>query len=540
MELTLDTCLYFISDLNPKIIRKTKNDRFFVGVKQFFAGMEREDHIPTDLCGEKVKKEQGEAAYLYIAGWKELWDNREVLTAEMTIFAVQDLDKQDLNFWESGFGSLPCTLVLVEGDYPVPYLVNRMVDVFSRLVNWDKMMHVSALEGKSVQELVDLSTEILKYPVMIYDPAFDVIAATRNVKGEYGFFQHTLEKGYTDANVMSLVQKNNINERLKDGGPLVGPAAGDETKKNVFLSFSDGQTLLGNACIFHVCYDQSYQEKGYLDLLPFFAESITFCLKRDYEQSRYGQMMYETFLLNLMNPGTFSEERLSEQVQNMEGLKMTGRFVLEVVAFENVENIPLQFLVRLLDRELWNVKPFLYERQACLLKTLNPEWEADDIIKSWEMRSMDELLADYPFSVGISNVFFRIQDLRFAYLQAKAALQFKKPQTRYMLYGDIYYHHLFSVFEREMPVSCLRPEFYLKMKDYDKEHRTDYCRIILTYLECDCNATHAAEQLFLHRNTVRNAVRFAEEHWGIRVADTEVKKKMVLSDLIDRYLSAEK
>ncbi len=45
MELTLDTCLYFISDLNPKIIRKTKSDRTFVGVKQFFAGMERDDQV---------------------------------------------------------------------------------------------------------------------------------------------------------------------------------------------------------------------------------------------------------------------------------------------------------------------------------------------------------------------------------------------------------------------------------------------------------------------------------------------------------------
>ncbi|MCD8217238.1 MAG: helix-turn-helix domain-containing protein [Clostridiales bacterium] len=536
MELTLDTCLYFISDLNPKIIRKTKNDKVFVGVKQFFAGMERENQIPTDLCEEKVKKEQGEAAYLYIAGWKELWDNREVLTAEMTIFAVQDLDKKDMELWEGESGSLPCTLMLVEGDYPVPYLVNRMVDVFSRLVNWDKMMHVSALEGKSVQELIDLSASLLRFPVMIYNPAFDVIAATKNVVGEYDYFKHTLEKGYTDSTVMSIVQKNHIFDQLENEEPLIAPAAGDETSRNVYLRFSNGQVLLGYACVFHVCGNQSDPEQGYLDLFRMFAENINFCLKRDYEQSRYGQMMYETFLLNLMNPGAVSEDRLREQAQNIGDVQLTGRFVLGVIALDDPEKIPLHFLTRLLDREMWDVKPFLYEGQICLFKTLDTEGNADEFIQPWEMKNIDELLGDYRFSMGVSNVFFRIQDLPFAFVQAKAAIRFKKSQTRYTLYGDIYYDHLFSAFEQEMPVSCLRPEFYLKMKDYDKEHQTEYCRIILTYLECDCNATHAAERLFIHRNTVRNAVRFVEEHWGIRVADTEIKKKMVISDLIDKYL----
>ncbi len=540
MELTLETCLYFISNLHPKIIRKTKNDKVLVGVKQFFTGMEMADQVPIDLREENVKKEQGEAGYLYIVGLRELWENRESLSPEMTVLAVQDLDKRDMDMLESELGSLSCTLALVEGDFPVPYLVNLMVDAFSRLANWDKMMHVSALEGKPVQELVDLSADVLRHPVMVYNTGFDVIAATRNVVGEYSYFQHTLKKGYTDAGVMSRIHRNNIFERLESGKPLIAPAAGDESRTNVYLSFSDGQVLLGYACIFYVCYDQGYDQQGYLDFLRLFAESITFCLKRDYEQSHYGRMMYETFLLNLMNPGAVSEERLREQAENIDGLQLTGRFVLGVITFDDAENVPLQFLMRQLDREMWDVKPFLYENQACLFKTLSPQGEPDEFIHSWEMKNIDKLLGDYSFSMGVSNVFFRLRDLRFAYLQAKAALKFKKQQSRYTLYGDIYYEHLFSVFEREMPVSCIQPEFYLKMKDYDKEHQTDYCRVILTYLECDCNATHAAERLFIHRNTVRNAVRFVEERWGIQVADTEIKKKFVISDLIDRYMSTDR
>jgi DNA-binding PucR family transcriptional regulator len=60
--------------------------------------------------------------------------------------------------------------------------------------------------------------------------------------------------------------------------------------------------------------------------------------------------------------------------------------------------------------------------------------------------------------------------------------------------------------------------------------------MILTYLECDCNATHAADKLFLHRNTIRKAVQFVEDTWQISLSDTEIKKKIVLSELVEKYI----
>ncbi len=513
MELTLDILLYFISDLHPECVNRSADPGLFVGVKEFFAGMEPDG--------------EDDARYLYVAAWEELQNGLDALTPDMTVLVAREEETDKL---PDG----PCTWILVDKRCPLPYLLNRMIEVFGRMTNCDKNMNIATLEGKNVQVLLDLCEDLLGHPTIIFDSGFDVLAYTKNIPCDYKPFQETVKNGYTDSETMKRIRDNRIFSGLKAGEPLVAPAAADETQTNIYLSFSGDQTLLGYACV-HFAHESP--NRGYLELLQMIMDNIGFCLRRHFESSHYGQMMHETFLLNLMNPSGISEEQAAEQIENIGNLSLTGRFVLAVFEFPKEENAPLPFLTRILDREMWDVKPFIYDGQICLLKTLEDSREADHFLTHWEKENIVRLLGEREFSVGISNAFYDLTDLPYAFLQAKAALSFRDPKERYCLYGDVCYDHLLSLLEREMPAQSLQPEFYTQMKAYDREHRTENLKIILTYLECDCNATHAAEQLFLHRNTVRNAVLFVEERWGISLSDTEIKKKLVLSDLVDRYLN---
>ncbi len=513
MKITLELLLYFIHELNPRLLCRTPAGNALVGVKEFYREMEAPD-----------------TAYVYVGSLKEVLARTQEFPPGVSVLATGDTAISPAQI-----SAFPGTLILVDAAYPVPYLLNELVDLFSRLINWDKEMHIAALEGKPIQTLMDLSTEILAFPTIIFNATFDVLAATRGAHGAYDYFDHTVQKGYTDANVMELIYKENIFHQLQSGTPLVASAVGDTSQTNIYLSFQNEGTLLGYGCVFH---GTKTPRRGYLDLLKIFSDNVRFCLKRDFEHSRFGKMMYETFLLKLMAQKGASREQLAEQLAAVEGLKRHGRFVLGVCAFDRTESVPLPFLTRLLDQELWNVQPFLFENQICLLKTLTPDAPADAILSDWETNTITQLLHNYPFSLGSSLVFSDILDLYYAYLQAKASLSFGKKEEPHHLYHSIYYAHLFSVMERELPLPLLQPEFYRQIKDYDASHNTNYLSIILTYLECDCNATHAATKLFLHRNTVRNAVQFVNEHWQIDVSQTETKKMLVFSELIDHYLDA--
>ena len=60
--------------------------------------------------------------------------------------------------------------------------------IFCRLVEWDKNMHIAALEGKDVQDLIDISEEILEHPMIAFDASFDVLAYTRHSSSHYKNF----------------------------------------------------------------------------------------------------------------------------------------------------------------------------------------------------------------------------------------------------------------------------------------------------------------------------------------------------------------
>ena len=67
-------------------------------------------------------------------------------------------------------------------------MINDLVEIFCCLVEWDKNMHIAALEGKDVQELIDISEEILEHPMIAFDASFDVLAYTRHSPSHYKIF----------------------------------------------------------------------------------------------------------------------------------------------------------------------------------------------------------------------------------------------------------------------------------------------------------------------------------------------------------------
>ncbi len=511
MKLTLEMLLYFISSLNPEIVCRSRIPSLYVGVKAFFKDVEH-----TAQC-------------IYVSSLKEVLQNQDVLTEEMTVLAVRDeeLPQEELE-------SFPCTLILVDQEQNVLFLVNLLVDIFSRLQEWDKTMHISVLEGKDVQDLVDLSQELLQYPVIVFDVTFNVLAYSQNTIGRYEDFDHTVQNGYTNTELMTRINANKIFENLEKGSPLVKTGVREKDQYDIFLNFYSGEVLLGYACVIP---GKKEPEQGYLDLLKLFAENISFCLKRDYESSRYGKMMHETFLLNLMNPSSISREKLIEQAHNMDNFSLEGRFALWVIEFTKIQKAPMPFIARHINQEMSDIRPFIYDNRICLLKSFEQEGKPDEAITPQEINKIDDLLNNYEFYMGVSNIFYDITNIYYAYIQARAATSFQRKDEQYSRYKDIMYRHMFSYVEKEMPVSSLYPEFYLRIKEYDRDKGTNYLHIIMTYLECNCNATHAGEKLYLHRNSVRKAVQFVEDRWGIEVSDVNVRNGFFLSEMIDSYIS---
>ena len=60
---------------------------------------------------------------------------------------------------------------------------------------------------------------------------------------------------------------------------------------------------------------------------------------------------------------------------------------------------------------------------------------------------------------------------------------------------------------------------YKNLNRYDREHGTDYCVTVLTYIECACNSSAAADRLYIHRNTMLKRLSRISDLSGMDLSD---------------------
>lgn len=519
MKLTIDILLYFTSDRNPVIFRKAEGTRYVHGVKYLTSEIHDFQH-----------------GFLYVCDRENYLVCRERLPRDVFVIVVSEESEEETPLE----GNSPCGMVLVRNGDCIEEVLNRLLDSYYMLTEWDKDMHIAALEGRSVQELFDISEKVMKFPMIAYDASFNVVAYTKNIPCDDAEFKKTIKNGYTDVETMEKLKKKQIFSKIKKNNMLIAPAADSGQNISIYMQYFDGSALLGYCNIF--C-GNTRPEQGYLDLVDLFMDNMSFCYKRDYENQRYGRMMYDTFFSNLIHTGNLSDERIDAQFRLMEELKDTGRYLLGILYFGSRENIPLPFLARMLERQFWNVKPFIYEDSICLFKSLEKPCPEHYFLERGEFDKLDKLLENYDYTLGVGNSFSHLRYLKDAYRQARIALEFgcsEKKQNRIRFYQDYCYYHLFSLAEPQMDVAQIQSEFYQNISAYDKEHETGYREMFLCYLKNDCSATRTAGEMGLHRNTIRNMIHFLENHFEISVSDQDLKARFILSDQVREYMEFKK
>ena len=120
------------------------------------------------------------------------------------------------------------------------------------------------------------------------------------------------------------------------------------------------------------------------------------------------------------------EDRITEQVNMIDGLEKTGYLVLGILDFANQEHVPLKFLARLLERQSWKMKPFLYENHICLLKYSKTAIHQNLSFDEKELHILEQLLEQYEYRIGVSNIFTELKRMKDAYAQAVFTLQWNQ------------------------------------------------------------------------------------------------------------------
>ena len=119
--------------------------------------------------------------------------------------------------------------------------------------------------------------------------------------------------------------------------------------------------------------------------------------------------------------------------------------------------------------------------------------------------ALERVLQRHACRVGISAPCDNQRDLHTACRQAQAAIVWAKSiggKAAYAYFPDHAFGYLLSHATGEFDARTLAHKGLLALQEYDAAHGTEYVKTLACFLVNKCNATHTAEQLFIHRSSL--------------------------------------
>lgn len=184
---------------------------------------------------------------------------------------------------------------------------------------------------------------------------------------------------------------------------------------------------------------------------------------------------------------------------------------------------------------LWSVQPALATQSEPYLRTviegrlvmIVPDDRMVDRIAATMLQRMRAL--DQSASVGVSGAYAGAGGLRAGYHDAIAASGLG-PGVQYS--QTIQLAQILIMTNTSAPLDALARRMLAPLLEYDAKSNGELVRTLHTYLRLRRHVTDTAEQLFIHRNTLRYRLQQIQDLLGVDLEDTETMTNLWLGLLV--------
>lgn len=292
-----------------------------------------------------------------------------------------------------------------------------------------------------------------------------------------------------------------------------------------------GTATIGCLHILEFCHPFDEQDANVAELLGNLLTIELWRTRRTLLPSPNGQR--ERFLRDVLDNLLGSDE---DAAQRQKELGFTFQPHLHVLVFNlrlsselsSAHRILFSDLVELLRSSLPGCTAFLYKNSVFALIESAEELTDFEAFLAPILPAMQQ----YQLVLGISNELPGVLSLREGGYQARKALQLGEklhPGQPYYRYGDYSLHHLLELGLRSEPVSAFCPPQLQKLARYCQENGSELLDTLRVYLRCGRSKTEAAQQLYVHVNTVKYRIAQIQSLTGLDLNDDETALSLLLA-----------
>ena len=370
--------------------------------------------------------------------------------------------------------------------------------------------------ASSLQQICDLTYEIMGNPVFISDMAHTILAYTKCVEVDDATWQRHIVRADLERNTISQAREvSSVHETSTETRrPVVVTDGQVPFPRLIKALVSEGQPV-GVMVLTAYLRPLAQEDIQLMELISSFAEAR---LQKDRYHITADGNAVENFFIQLLE-GTHCSREQADKRLDVLGFSMRAyTYVLCISPACSTERVG-ESLRPVLEgfRQLPFSRTFLYN------STLVCIYSSDQDISNWVAQApkLTRLLRQWELVAGVSRRVDGLEQLREYHRQAQSTLELACRLQRkflYCRYDDLSSFQLF----RCVPVEKLMRYCHQKVQElgeYDRTHNTELCATLQVYLEQTKSLVHTAEILFIHRNTVRYRINKCMELLGSDLED---------------------
>ncbi len=426
----------------------------------------------------------------------------------------------------------------------------KLQDILMRYRLWEEALDACVIDGKTLQDVLDASSAILKNNIVVVDPALKLLAWTRDVPCDDPITVELINHGYhTEDNIKKFKLNKRFEPWAAESGFIINTTRTICRYDTVVYSFKTKRSF--SLIVVMMC-NEADPEPWLLDAYSIMLRRIGFFARRDYPDDKPAGNAADLFLRSLFS-GQMADESVIRERSRFAGIPFKKRFCLFCIETDE-SKISTSRLIADVSRQTAPAKTILlddvvavlcFNCQAC--GQLSSCHEDSCPLKGAAVsRRLERLLDQNDLACGRSSEFECLTQTRCAFQQAKAALEVAtdkglaharlsggESSDNIICFEDCLIEHLSllgntrgerSLITQSAPYGILE-----RIAGYDREHRTDHLKFLFYYLHYERRASVISERLHMHRNNVKYRSEKLAETFGVDLSDPALRFSLMVA-----------
>ncbi|PNV60654.1 hypothetical protein C0033_17990 [Clostridium sp. chh4-2] len=434
------------------------------------------------------------------------------------------------------------------GDYNLVILALDFIDLYNRTSqslsgyrNWLSRLAQAVKQNADLKVITDLGYEMLRYPILILNNAYKVIAKS-HIRQFYDFCLHEADTNdYLCYETIQTIHKETVLNTSFNSVHREYISSYDKHYTVVRLVRYKGMVAARVSVTMPNDRPNSFITDLSADFVSFIEEYMIHNEQLGY---RVGNE-FSTLVADLLDQRLTSPAELEQRLKMIPALAFQKYYHIIVVTFEQTqENIPWNFIINQLEQVLPSSNMAVYHRELIILTKKAHHQQT----LTFDYEKFNGILQNYKAYAAIGNYSKFLISLYSLYIQTKSALPLgmvfrQSEEERIFQYEKYSIYHMVSLcadsfyntYHNQNLIYLCHPAL-IALERYDKKYGNNLKDVLYLYLTNDRNSAKTAKDLFIHRNTMLYKINKIEEIIGQSLDDHLLRERLLFSFHILEYI----